>query len=365
MQPLTFVKLSDSSACLTFILCSLVLFGDHGGALVTLPQNVIVPAVIAFGDSVVDQGVNNNLKTLVKANFFPYGMDFVPQKSTGRFSNNRTPADMIAEELGIKDLLPAYPDVSHDDKELVTGVSFASGGSGYDPETPKIVDVLSMNDQLTNFKEYIEKLKAIVGEERTKFILANSLIMVVAGSDDLTNTYFAVGIRKLHYDIHSYTNLIVSSASNFTQDIYNLGARRIAVFGAPPLGCLPSQRTLRGGEFRACAKEHNEAAQLYNKKLQQGIEHLNRYHAGSKIVYIDIYKPLLDIIQNPPQYGLEVVDKGCCGTGNIEVAVLCNQYLTTCDDPSKHLFWDSFHLTDKGYSMLINQVVGKYVHEFF
>ncbi|KAJ0781605.1 putative SGNH hydrolase superfamily [Helianthus annuus] len=43
-----------------------------------------------------------------------------------------------AEELGIKEILPAYLDPSLDDKVFLTGVSFASGGSGYDPQTPKI-----------------------------------------------------------------------------------------------------------------------------------------------------------------------------------------------------------------------------------
>ena len=43
------------------------------------------------------------------------------------------------EELGIKEIMPAYVDPSIDDKELLTGVSFASGGSGYDPQTSKIV----------------------------------------------------------------------------------------------------------------------------------------------------------------------------------------------------------------------------------
>ena len=42
------------------------------------------------------------------------------------------------KELGLKDLMPAYLDQSLDDNELLTGVSFASGGTGYDPETPKI-----------------------------------------------------------------------------------------------------------------------------------------------------------------------------------------------------------------------------------
>nr|KAJ0218415.1 hypothetical protein LSAT_V11C300147190 [Lactuca sativa] len=272
MEPITLIKLSYSSLWLTIIFFSLIFFGDHGGARMTLPENVIVPAVIAFGDSIVDQGANNNLTTLFKANFSPYG------KSTGRFSNNKTPADMIAEELGVKEILPAYDDLSLNDKELLSG--------------------------------------GIVGEERTQIILANSLITVVAGSNDIANTYFTLRIRKLHYDIASYTDLMVSSASNFIQsilnwqicflhlDIYNLGSRRIAIFGAPPLGCLPAQRTLNGGGLRDCVEEQNNAALLYNNKLQSEVEYLNRSHAESKIVYIDIYNSLLDIMQNPNQYVL-------------------------------------------------------------
>ena len=42
------------------------------------------------------------------------------------------------EELGIKELLPAYKDPTLQPKDLLTGVSFASGGSGYDALTPKV-----------------------------------------------------------------------------------------------------------------------------------------------------------------------------------------------------------------------------------
>lgn len=72
-----------------------------------------------------------------------------------------------------------------------------------------------MDDQLKMFKEYIGKLKAMVGKERTNFILANSLFLVVAGSDDIANTYFTVGVRKLQYDVPAYTDLMVNYASSF------------------------------------------------------------------------------------------------------------------------------------------------------
>jgi hypothetical protein len=43
------------------------------------------------------------------------------------------------------------------------------------------------------------------------------------------------------------------------KELYKLGARKIGVFSAPPLGCVPSQRTLVGGSKEECAKDPNEA----------------------------------------------------------------------------------------------------------
>ena len=44
-----------------------------------------------------------------------------------------------AEELGIKELVPAYLDPHLQPTDLPTGVSFASGATGFDPETPRLV----------------------------------------------------------------------------------------------------------------------------------------------------------------------------------------------------------------------------------
>lgn len=53
----------------------------------------LVPALCIFGDSVVDVGNNNNLPTLIKANFPPYGRDFVGHRPTGRFCNGKLATD--------------------------------------------------------------------------------------------------------------------------------------------------------------------------------------------------------------------------------------------------------------------------------
>lgn len=57
----------------------------------------------------------------------------------------------------------------------------------------------------------------MVGEKEAKFIINNSLFMVVSGSDDLANTYFTIGLRRMQYDLNSYTDLMVDGASNFIQ----------------------------------------------------------------------------------------------------------------------------------------------------
>lgn len=54
----------------------------------------LAPALYVLGDSLLDSGNNNYLQTIIKANYSPYGEDFV-NKSTGRFSNGKTVADFI------------------------------------------------------------------------------------------------------------------------------------------------------------------------------------------------------------------------------------------------------------------------------
>lgn len=61
-------------------------------------KDLQVPCYFIFGDSLVDNGNNNNLATLARANFPPYGVDF-PGGATGRFTNGRTTADVLGQSL--------------------------------------------------------------------------------------------------------------------------------------------------------------------------------------------------------------------------------------------------------------------------
>ncbi|RXH73342.1 hypothetical protein DVH24_013026 [Malus domestica] len=302
-----------------FLLGSLDLIFSTAQATVKLPKNVTIPAVFMFGDSTVDTGNNNNLVTIIKSNFPPYGRDFMGGVATGRFGNGKVPSDIFVEELGIKKLLPAYLDPSLQKKDFPTGVSFASGASGFDPLTSEMMSVIPLSEQLLLLKEYKEKLKNYVGGKRAKSIVSKSLHFVVTGSDDLVNTYFHTPARSLQYDIDAYTDFMVVEASAFLQELYASRARRIVISGLPPVGCLPSMRTVDGGSERNCVARYNQAAELFNSKLSAEVDRLNKQLFHAKVVVLmDVYRPLMDIILKPQKYGFKVEDKGCCGTGRIE-----------------------------------------------
>lgn len=81
---------------MVFVCCVLCYSFCHTAeAIVKLRGNETIPALILFGDSIVDTGSNNNLITGLKCNFPPYGRDFEGGIPTGRFSNGKVPADFI------------------------------------------------------------------------------------------------------------------------------------------------------------------------------------------------------------------------------------------------------------------------------
>lgn len=63
--------------------------------------------------------------------------------------------------------------------------------------------------------------------------------------------------------------------------------------------------------------------------------------------------------------GLENTNRGCCGTGLVEVIYLCNKLSRTCPDDSKFLFWDSIHLSEIGCNIFANQSLPGLVGSLF
>ncbi|KAK7401120.1 hypothetical protein VNO78_12436 [Psophocarpus tetragonolobus] len=315
--------------------------------------NGTIPALFSFGDSILDTGNNNNLQTITKCNFPPYGRDFPGGTPTGRWSNGKVPTDLIAMALGIKETVPAYLSGNLSPKDLITGVSFASGGSGIDDLTATTQRVISQPAQLQMFKDYIGKVTALVGQQAAD-IIAKSVYLVSAGNNDIAITYSQLLVTTVPFPV--YVSRLIQTTSDFFKNLYELGARKVWVFSTLPLGCLPAARTAAGGPLRICAPIENQYAQTFNGQLSSAVDSIRASLSNYDIRFIDVYTPFLNIINNPQQAGFVDVSEACCGTGAFGVTGVCN-LLTVCPNPSTYVFWDFGHPTEKAYQFVVSSII--------
>ncbi|XP_058743603.1 GDSL esterase/lipase APG-like [Vicia villosa] len=322
-------------------------------------QDTIVPAMITFGDSAVDVGNNNYLPTLFKANYPPYGKDFVNKKATGRFCNGKLVTDITAETLGFKSSAPAYLSPQASGKNLLTGANFASAGSGYDEKASKLNHALSLSQQLSYFKEYQGKLVQVAGSIKAASIIKGSLYLLSAGSSDFELNYYVNPSINKAITIDQYSSYLLASFNTFIKGLYGLGARKIGVNSLPPLGCLPATRTLFGHHEKGCVERINTDAQGFNKKMNSTASNLQKQLPGLKIVVFDIYKPLYDLVQKPSNFGFAEAGKGCCGTGTVKLtSVLCNSKSPrTCSNATRYVFWDSVHPSEAANQVLADSLL--------
>ncbi|MCE0482411.1 hypothetical protein HAX54_041180 [Datura stramonium] len=270
----------------------------------------LIPALFIFGDSVVDAGNNNYLKTIVKANFPPYGRDFPKQIPTGRFCNGKLASDFTAENLGFTSYPPAYLSKKAKGKNLLIGANFASGSSGYYDTTARL------------YNYYI-----------------NPLLYKV-------------------YTADQFSDILIKSYTQFILELYGLGARKIGVTTVPPIGCLPASITIFGKDNNNCVNKMNKVAISFNKKLNDTSIKLQKKLSGLNLVILDIYQPLLDLITHPADNGFFEARKACCGTGLLETSILCNANSPgTCANASEYVFWDGFHPTEAANKVLSDDLL--------
>ncbi|MCL7024524.1 hypothetical protein MKW94_007717 [Papaver nudicaule] len=323
------------------------------------------PGLIVFGDSTVDAGNNNQILTLAKGNFLPYGQDFEGGKPTGRFCNGRLATDFLSEMLGIKHSIPAYLDPDFGIEDFATGVTFASAGTGYDVATSNVLSVIPLSEELEYFKEYLTKLASFLGKDGAAETARESLYFISIGTNDFIVNYFSVPGRSFQFTVEEYEDFLIGIAKNFLIELYSLGARKIVLAGLLPCGYLPQEKTVNHVTGIPSLEELTEASKDLNVKLQNLASSLSTELKGIKLVYADIYNPLLDMIQKPNLYGFENAEKGCCATGTIELGILCKAgNALSCPDPSKYVFWDAVHPSEKAYGILANILMDTAISQF-
>ncbi|CAM6103754.1 unnamed protein product [Calypogeia fissa] len=317
--------------------------GNNGPAGV-----VAVPAVIVMGDSTVDVGVNNNIPTVFKANWPPYGRDFPGQQATGRFCDGMLIPDFIAQRLGHQAPFQlAFNDPNAKGAVLLQGINTASSGGGYWDNTGSGL-CFSLSQQVEWISQWKGNVTLLVGEASAASITEQAVFTLSTGSNDWLNSYFVNPSNMQKYTPSQYTDLLIGFLQNRLQDLYNLGARRFAVVSLPPIGCIPLETLLHNTNGK-CADDLNNAAVTFNTALQSLLSSLQGSMAGTTFVYLDAFTQLYDAFNNPSQFGIvhsPTADACCHFVGSVPAAgVLCNGDSPVCANADEYLFWDAFHPT--------------------
>ncbi|CAG7871791.1 hypothetical protein BRARA_F02482 [Brassica rapa] len=296
-----------------------------------------VPCYFVFGDSVFDNGNNNDLNTSAKVNHSPYGMDLA-RGPTGRFSNGRNIPDFIAELMRFSDYIPPFTGASPE--QAHTGLNYASGGAGILEDTSyHLGDRISFKTQIKNHRTAI--MTANVPPEKLK----QCLYTINIGSNDYLNNYFMQGDkyntqRKYTYD--QFADSLIRHYRSLLKLLYVQGARKVALFGVSRIGCTPRMIASHAGGM-GCAAEVNKAVEPFNMNLKALVREFNTNFADAKFTFVDMYTG-----QTPFAYaalGFAVTQKSCCTVESGEE--LCAADKPVCAFRDRYVYWDNVHSTER------------------
>lgn len=313
------------------------------------PEGQQVPCFFIFGDSLVDNGNNNGILTLARANYRPYGIDF-PQGPTGRFTNGRTFVDALAQLLGFRAYIP--PNSRARGLDLLRGVNYASGAAGIREETGSNLGAhTSMTEQVTNFGNTVQQMRRFFrgDNDALNSYLSKCIYYSGLGSNDYLNNYFMTDFysTSTQYTPKAFASALLQDYARQLSQLHSLGARKVIVTAVGQIGCIPYELARINGNITGCNEKINNAIQYFNSGLKQLVQNINGGQLpGAKFVFLDFYQSSADLALNGKSMGFDVVDKGCCGVGRNNGQITCLPLQQVCEDRGKYLFWDAFHPTE-------------------
>ncbi|GAB4828812.1 GDSL esterase/lipase 6 [Ancistrocladus abbreviatus] len=309
-----------------------------------------VPGIFIFGDSIFDAGNNHFIKNCTaQADFLPYGFNFF-HYPTGRFTNGRTVADFIAEFMGIemqKPYLQVQMELLNGSRKEYpsNGINFASAASGVLQATNRDLEVIPLQIQLQQFQVLIQQNQLVKNQ------IEQSLFFLESGSNDIFNYFIPFGSPKP--EPHSYLETMLTEVRHFVDEIYLLGARRIAIFSLGPVGCVPARALLPDAPLHKCYGKMNRMVKDYNSGLEAIVKDFPAKYPGAVAVYGAVYDMVQLFRANPARYGFTNVTSACCGDGPLGGSQQCGREgYRLCFNPNQFLFWDYFHPSEHTYKLI-------------
>ncbi|XP_009757780.1 GDSL esterase/lipase At1g29670-like [Nicotiana sylvestris] len=312
-----------------------------------------VQGMFVFGSSLVDNGNNNFLvNSLAKANYLPYGVDFPLLGPSGRFTNGKNVIDIIGEHLKLPVYIPNFNDPETKGSKIVNGVNFASGGSGILDNTGAVAgEVISLNKQIRNFENVtLAELEEQLGCKSNES-LKDYLFVVGSGGNDYSLNYF-LGLTNNNVSLQDFTANLTTTLSHQLKRLYNMGARKFVLMALYPNGCSPMARA-RNPMTTGCIESLNRAALLFNANLRSLVDSIRLQMPGSTLVFVNAYKVIMDILQNPTPKGFGDTKNPCCEVGG--TGTLCKMGGNICSKRNAYVYFDGLHPTEAVNIVLANK----------
>lgn len=301
-------------------------------------QTPQVSCMFIFGDSLSDNGNNNNLLTNAKSNYKPYGIDF-PTGETGRFTNGKTSIDIIGEMLGFAKFIPPYANISDSD-DILRGVNYASGASGIRSETAKHMGAnVALGLQILHHKIIFARIVIKLRGLRNAINYLNKCLYYVnIGSNDYINNYYLPQFYPTSriYNTEQYAEVLISQYSSYIKSLYDFGARKLVHVGIGLIGCTPHSIATRGTDG-SCVEEQNAASLIFSLKLRSLVDQLNIRYPNSKSIFVNSTAGSID-----ESLGFTNISAPCCP---VRSDGMCVPDSTPCPNRNVYVFYDGFHPT--------------------
>jgi phospholipase/lecithinase/hemolysin len=303
---------SVSRALLVFGLVLLV-FSTPGNAATRTYDRIVV-----FGDSLSDPG--NAFAVLRKVSVRPF--DLIPDAPYAvgglHFSNGETWVEQLAGILRLRRSAgPALWARGHFSNYAVGTARARAEGSYH------------LNEQVGLFLE-----------DFPGGAPSHALYVVSIGANDVRDALEALAEDATGSTSTAILGGAVLAIQQSLVSLAEAGAGTFLVGNAPDISLVPAVR-LQGGHVAGAAMW---LAQGFNSGLESVLEGLGSAYPGIRIVRLDQFGFLGELVGNPSAFGLTEVEQPCITPGTLVKPF--------CSKPDDHLFWDGIHPTREGHALL-------------
>lgn len=155
---------------------------------------------------------------------------------------------------------------------------------------------------MTPIQTQLQQFQTLVEQNQIeKSIIQESLFLLESGSNDIFNHFLPFETPTLSPD--DLVEAMLNQVNKTIDQIYKLGARRIAFFSLGPVGCVPARALLPNAPIDKCFGKMNVMAKKFNRVLEDIVNIIPTKYPGAIAVFGAVYGITHRFQTSPARYG--------------------------------------------------------------